>query len=131
MIDPPCPCHSGVPYSACCEPYHQGILPESALLLMRSRYAAYALGLAEYIMKTTRWGENTAALPSEQWKKSIMEFSSSTNFLGLKILFYTEAGNSAVVKFTALLKQGSRDASFTETSQFVKENGRWLYILLS
>jgi SEC-C motif domain protein len=118
-----CPCYSGKPYSDCCEPYHKGALPENALLLMRSRYAAYALGLADYIMKTT-----AHTSPTDQWRQSIADFSSSTNFWGLEILSYTEAGDRAVVKFAALLKQGDKDTSFTENSQFVKEGGRWLYI---
>ena len=95
---------------------------------MRSRYAAYALGLADYIINTTHFSDPTKAPPVDQWKRSILEFSTSTAFWGLKIRSHTEGESRAVVKFTALLKQGEKDTSFTETSQFVKDGGRWLYV---
>jgi SEC-C motif-containing protein len=128
MTDLSCPCHSGKLYSACCEPYHHGTAPETALALMRSRYAAYALGLVDYIINTTRFSEPDKAPPIDQWRQSILEFSTSTDFLGLKIHSHTEGKSRAVVKFTALLKRGEVDTSFTETSQFEKEEGRWLYV---
>jgi len=40
----PCPCGSGRKYKKCCQPYHRGAKPDNALTLMKSRYAAYALG---------------------------------------------------------------------------------------
>lgn len=95
---------------------------------MRSRYAAYALGLVDYIINTTRFSDPSKAPPIDQWKQSILEFSTSTTFWGLKILSHTEGRSRAVVKFIALLKRGEEDTSFTETSQFVKEDSRWLYI---
>ena len=37
-----CPCHSGLRYSACCEPFHQrAAIAETPEKLMRSRYAAF------------------------------------------------------------------------------------------
>ncbi|NDE82074.1 MAG: zinc chelation protein SecC, partial [Chlamydiia bacterium] len=48
-----CPCGTGNSYKLCCEPFHQGQLPDSALQLMRSRYSAYALCLPAYIISTT------------------------------------------------------------------------------
>jgi SEC-C motif-containing protein len=48
-----CPCFSGLRYAACCAPLHSGereaSTPEA---LMRSRYAAFALGLGEYLVRT-------------------------------------------------------------------------------
>jgi SEC-C motif domain protein len=128
MTDRLCPCHSGKLYSACCEPYHHGTIPENALVLMRSRYAAYALGLVDYIIDTTHFSDPSKAPPIGQWRQSILGFSTSTDFLGLKIHSHTEGRSEAIVKFTAVLKQGDRDSSFTEKSRFVKENGRWLYV---
>ena len=48
-----CPCNSGKKYSNCCKTLHDGVFPESALSLMRSRYSAYALQKSEYIIHTT------------------------------------------------------------------------------
>ncbi|HVX54620.1 YchJ family protein, partial [Nocardioides sp.] len=53
MIGSPCPCGSGLAYDACCGPLHRGARQAgSALELMRSRYAAYALGKADYVFRT-------------------------------------------------------------------------------
>src|SRR4051794_32459438 len=55
MRSPPrdCPCHSGLRYGACCGPFHEGAeaaaTPEA---LMRSRYAAFSLGLGAYLVRT-------------------------------------------------------------------------------
>ncbi len=53
MIGPTCPCGSGVAYDACCGPLHHGGRQAStAVELMRSRYSAYTLGLADYVFRT-------------------------------------------------------------------------------
>ena len=45
-----CPCGGGVSYTHCCEPFHTGqALPPTAEALMRSRYSAFVLGLADYL----------------------------------------------------------------------------------
>ena len=68
----PCPCHSGKKYQECCQPYHTGKLPENALALMRSRYSAYALHLADYIMQTTHPHNRAYLSDKERWKKEIL-----------------------------------------------------------
>ncbi len=123
----PCPCWSNKPYAQCCKPYHDGQSPENALKLMRSRYAAYALGLAEYLIRTSHPGNPRTATPIPQWKKEIMEFSQKTDFDGLDILEFSDGDNIAYVTFTAHLKQNGRDATFTERSLFEKIDGKWLY----
>lgn len=119
----PCPCHSGKKYKQCCQPYHKGILPSDAHKLMRSRYSAFALDLADYIMETTHpdnpdYTENKAV-----WKKSILEFSQNTRFLGLKIGECIDREEVAYVTFEAIFGQGS----LTEKSRFLKVGGKWLY----
>lgn len=123
-----CPCHSQKPYEECCAKYHRGEKPENALLLMRSRYSAYAKGLADYIIATTHplssyWQPNNA-----NWKKEIQQFSQSISFEGLEILDFKESGEKATVVFIAYLKQQGHDATFTERSQFEKIKGSWLYL---
>lgn len=94
---------------------------------MRSRYAAYALGLAEYIIATTH-KKNPQYLPdTKQWKKEVEQFSKMTTFETLTILDDEENGENAIVTFRAGLTQNGCDISFLERSQFVNENGRWLY----
>ena len=118
-----CPCHSGKKYKQCCQPYHKGILPANAMLLMRSRYSAYALEMAEYIMKTTH-PANPDFLPNgAEWKESILSFCRSTHFSGLKILEFMGGENEAFVTFEAKLGE----YTMKEKSHFLKEDGKWLY----
>src|SRR5947208_1479091 len=49
----PCPCHSKKKYKKCCGPAHGGTPAPTPEALMRSRYSAYVLGLAEYVLDTT------------------------------------------------------------------------------
>ena len=48
-----CPCGSRTPYDACCGRLHRGAaLAETPEELMRSRYAAYAVGDVDYVFRT-------------------------------------------------------------------------------
>lgn len=122
-----CPCHSGKPYQECCKAYHAGQLPENALALMRSRYAAYALHLADYIMQTTHPDNRSYSSDEVHWKKEILKHYKQTDFYGLKILDFIDGPKEAYVIFTAYLRQDRRDMSFTERSRFLKEGDSWLY----
>lgn len=119
----PCPCHSGKKYKQCCQPYHKGILPATALLLMRSRYSAYALGLADYILKTTHPDNPDFTPDTAEWTKDISEFCHATRFLGLKIIEFIDGADEASVTFEASLSYGIMQ----EKSRFLKVGGRWLY----
>lgn len=123
----PCPCTSGHPYATCCGPFHQGKLPNTALQLMRSRYAAYALGLPEYIIKTTHPANPDFRRDSATWAEEILAFCKQTEFRGLEILDVQEKGSTATVTFIAHLVQNHHDVSFTEKSLFERVDGRWLY----
>lgn len=106
-----CPCHSGLCYSLCCGPFHKEKNAETAMQLMRSRYAAYALGLVSYI-------QNTETKPSS--RKSLEEFCRSTKLQGLIILSFTEDSVTFVVHTTK--------GSWQEESHFVRKGGRLLYV---
>ena len=122
-----CPCGTGKAYEACCKPFHQGLLPDNALGLMRSRYSAYALGLPAYIISTTHPANPQFCRDTAQWSHQISEFCLHTEFKKLEILDSQENGNFATVTFVAHLTQNKKDASFTEKSDFEKINGKWLY----
>jgi SEC-C motif-containing protein len=124
-----CPCCSGLHYEACCAPYHQGKKAENALLLMRSRYSAYALDQPEYIMLTTHPKSPLYLKDKTIWSKQIRHFTMNTQFLQLKILDSKVGELESYVTFMAYLKQGGLDASFKETSRFLKENDQWLYLM--
>ncbi len=122
-----CPCKSGKSYEECCKPFHQGKLPETALKLMRSRYAAYALCMPDYIIHTTHPESPEFRSDRVQWSKTISAFCANTEFKDLKILHSEDGESFATVTFYAHLIQNHKDASFTEKSYFEKVKGRWLY----
>ncbi|MDD5051697.1 MAG: YchJ family metal-binding protein [Sulfuricurvum sp.] len=119
----PCPCHSGKKYKQCCQPYHKGILPSNSLKLMRSRYSAFALGLADYIMATTHPNNPDYTEDREKWITSILDFSHNNQFIGLKINDFIDGENEAFVTFEASLEGGL----LKEKSRFLKVEGKWLY----
>lgn len=103
------------------------MLPHTALDLMRSRYAAYALCLPEYIIRTTHPTNQEFESNTKEWEKKISQFCLTTKFLRLEILHFEEKKLSATVTFTAYLTQNKKDVSFTEKSYFEKVEGKWLY----
>lgn len=115
-----CPCCSGKSYSECCKAYHDGLPAPTALALMRSRYSAYALGKADYIMQTTHPRSPYYEKNRARWKMGILEFCERMQFLKLEILAYGEDW----VHFIAHL--GLTDLN--EKSQFEKVDGKWLYL---
>ena len=90
---------------------------------MRSRYSAYALGLADYVLETTHPDGEHFRTDTEGWRESVAAFSRGSEFVGLEIL----EAEGETVTFHADLRQGERDASFDECSTFKKANGRWAY----
>jgi SEC-C motif-containing protein len=88
---------------------------------MRSRYSAYCLGLADYLLATwqpsTRPAElDLATPPVPRW-------------IGLKVLHHRTTGpENAEVEFVARYRIGGRAHRLHETSRFVREEGRWLYV---
>ncbi len=117
-----CPCRKKsetTSYADCCQPYHAGTAAApTAETLMRSRYAAYALKNAEYLRAT--WQPSTGAdqidfLPDQEW-------------LSLRILASREIGDAATVEFVARSRIAGRSYVLHETSRFVRQTGRWLYV---
>lgn len=94
---------------------------------MRSRFSAYALGLSDYIIATTHIKNPQYQENLDEWKKELDGFSRATSFDDLKIIEFEDGKEQARVAFFASLKQSGKDISFTEQSDFVKDNGRWLY----
>lgn len=122
-----CPCHSGKKYKRCCRPLHGGEPAPTPEALMRSRYAAYALGLVDYVIDTTAVSGPRARPDRQVWAAEVADFGARMRFEGLAILGTGEKGDEGWVHFKAVLKEGDEDASFEERSGFVKVSGRWLY----
>ncbi len=123
----PCPCHSGKPYINCCKPFHDGALPESPTLLMRSRYSAYALSLAEYLIKTTHPHSPQYHSDVVAWKEDLKDCGQSHDYYALQIFSEEPGMPIAYVTFKAGIRIKEEDLSFIERSEFRFENGMWLY----
>ena len=122
-----CPCSSGKNYESCCKPYHEGMNIPNALTLMRSRYSAYALGFAKYIIDTTHPQGSTFQEDKEKWLAEILEFSRNTTFEKLQIINFSSGKKIAHVTFLAHLFQNGKNVSFCEKSRFEKAGNKWLY----
>lgn len=89
---------------------------------MRSRYTAYVLGDEAYLRHT--WQASTC--PDD-----ILGRQPSPQWIGLKIL-RTEAGqrqhDTGLVEFLARYRMNGRAHRLHETSQFVRDEGRWVYV---
>lgn len=120
----PCPCHSGAKYKKCCQKYHDGTPAPTPEKLMRSRYSAYALNKADYLMLTTHPTSPHGQTNRAAWTRQIEAFSAGTRFVGLDILATTDD----TVTFRAILFEGDRDVSYVERSRFAQHDGRWTYI---
>ena len=117
-----CPCGSGKKYKDCCYKWHKITSTPNALLLMKSRFTAYAVGNAEYIIKTTHPSSPHKEKDMDEWKKSIKEFSKS-EFKKLEIVEFIDGEKEAVVEFKAFID----DYVMHERSRFVKED-KWYYV---
>ena len=91
---------------------------------MKSRYSAFVVGNAPYIIKTTHPTNPDYQLDRKEWQKSIETFCKESNFISLEIKSYHEEPMQAFVTFKAYFTNGE----LYEKSRFVKEEGRWVYV---
>jgi SEC-C motif-containing protein len=117
-----CPCESGLDYDLCCGRFiDEGVLPETAEQLMRSRYTAFTLDSISYLEKT--WHPAT--------RPASIETDNKMRWLGLKIRRTENGGvddDEGVVEFVARYKIDGRGYRLHEISRFARENGQWLYV---
>ncbi|HEX8963096.1 MAG TPA: YchJ family metal-binding protein [Rhodocyclaceae bacterium] len=117
----PCPCGRSRPYAGCCGPLHAGAPAADAEALMRSRYSAYVLGLRDYLLATWHPDTRPAALDLDEEPRP--------KWLGLEVKRHETTGpDSAIVEFVARCRIGGRAQRLHETSRFVREGGRWVYV---
>ena len=115
-----CPCGSGKKYKKCCYLFHKNrAKPKNALLLMKSRYSAYAKGEIKYIIKTTH--KNNPEWQNPNWENDLKLFCNS-EFKKLEIIEFIDGEKVAFVEFKAYID----DYVLHEKSKFIKED-IWLY----
>jgi SEC-C motif-containing protein len=94
---------------------------------MRSRYAAFALGLGGYLVETLASDHPDRARDEAALVKVLSQAKETQRFLGLAILDATSEGERGEVTFRARIFERGADRSFTERSRFCKEDGAWRY----
>lgn len=125
-LSKPCYCHSGTTYQNCCYPFHQGIdYPSTTQELLKSRYSAYALCMADYIKKTMiepallHFNRDDIVGSSTEW----LELNIYQQIKGSK----SDHEGSIIFDVFYKLKPDLAIEGFKEHSFFVKQNGKWVY----
>ncbi len=117
-----CPCRKKsetATYAECCQPHHVGVrAAATAEALMRSRYCAFALRNAPYLIAT--WHPST--------NPRTIAFTPQQVWMQLQVLETYTDGNQATVEFIARSRIGGSSHALHEVSRFVREDGRWLYV---
>ena len=121
-LQPACPCGTETAYDACCGRLHRGAgRAETAEQLMRSRYAAYAVGDAAYIFAT--WHPRT--------RPHDVAIDPALRWTGLAILDSVAGGpgdEEGEVEFVARYDSPAGGGELQERSRFARRAGRWLYL---
>jgi SEC-C motif-containing protein len=128
MSSKACPCGNDQSLVQCCGRFHDGAAAPSAEALMRSRYSAYALGLVDYLVRST-----LPAQQSELDQKAIQSWSQGSTWLGLELELVQAPlpegeHQHAYVTFTAHWRDDNGEHSHRERSAFVRNNGNWYFI---
>lgn len=115
-----CPCGLPDGYQQCCGRFHNGEeWPSTAEQLMRSRYSAFVMMDRSYLLASwhPRTRPTNLSLEPRKW-------------LGLKVLGAEQmSSTSASVEFVARSRvAGAKADRLHETSRFILEQGRWLYL---
>ena len=121
-----CPCGTGLAYAACCGVFHDalpagGPTAPTAEALMRSRFSAFALGLTDYLLAT--WHPST--------RPADLEIDPATSWTRLRILDRTGGAPgdaTGTVTFRAHFTHDGERGAQAETSRFVRDDGRWVYL---
>ena len=88
---------------------------------MRSRYSAFAIGDADYLLRSWHSRTRPARLrldPGQRWTR-------------LEILGSDRGGlfdTTGTVRFRAHYRQAGRPGRLDEHSRFVREDGSWVYL---
>jgi SEC-C motif-containing protein len=135
-VDGPCPCgrldarRRPLAFSRCCGLYLADFAHSpapDAEALMRSRYCAFVLQDADYLLAT--WHPST--------RPQQLELEPGTRWLGLEVRSHRVLDDThAEVEFVARSRQAGRAGTggtgqahrLHERSRFVREHGRWYYV---
>lgn len=127
MISTNCHCGSHQSFQDCCEPFIKGIQKApTAEALMRSRYSAYVMHAADYLMASTHISQREF-----HSKKEILHWAESNKWLKLEIISTAENTVEFKAYFSEIqskIRTISLPQIHHEKSTFVFENGSWFYV---
>jgi SEC-C motif-containing protein len=91
---------------------------------MRSRFAAFALGDAEYLWRTLHPRHEERASPRDEVLRALRDASRTYRYMRLTIL---DAKDARVLFLAAVFEKG-QDRSFVELSEFEHDGTGWRYV---
>jgi SEC-C motif-containing protein len=117
-----CPCLSGLTFGECCARFLEGVADApTAVQLMRSRYTAFVVGDAAYLLAT--WHPST--------RPAAIELDPAMRWYRLDIVRRNRGGpldRDGVVEFRAFYRLDDERGEQHEVSTFAREAGRWRYV---
>lgn len=117
-LQDPCPCGSEREYENCCGPFHDGAVAPNVEALMRSRYSAFALDDADYLVQT--W--------HPKMRRHDFDLDDNPEWIQLQIVSASENGDAGTVHFRAFYREGRAVDMLEEVSEFERIDGRWYYV---
>ena len=116
-----CYCGSHKLFENCCKPFIEGFqFPKNPEELMRSRYSAYAIQNADYLIATTHISQR-----KNYSKEDILEWAKENTWIKLEVL----NANTTIVEFKAYyLDKALKAQLHHEKSTFKQEEGIWYYV---
>lgn len=116
-----CPCGHPKPYEDCCGALHAGKrAAATAEELMRSRYAAFHQGKADYLIQTLHPDKRAGVSRKELAKRDV-------KWTGLTILG-TQGGSMFETTGEVTFEARYQGGVMRERSRFVRHEGRWVYV---
>ncbi len=120
-IDPAaaCPCGSRLAFADCCAAALAGEPAATPEALMRSRYTAFVVGDASYLLAT--WHPGT--------RPERLDLDDALRWRGLEIVAASlPSPRRGVVEFRARWRERGVAGELHERSRFVEQSGRWWYL---
>jgi len=117
-----CPCGTGLPLAECCGRLHDGTATAgTAEQLMRSRFSAFAVGDANYLLAT--WYPAT--------RPRTLDLDPDVRWTALDVLATTGGtllSAEGTVEFRAHYVRDGAAGSQHENSRFARDDGNWRYL---
>lgn len=123
MLNAFCPCGSLLLYADCCGVYHAGVaIPSTAGTLMRSRFSAFAVQNAAYVLQS--WDETT--------RPAAFDLTDDPTIWQALEIVKTQKGavndTTGLVEFKAYYTLSGEAYVLHERSRFIKRQERWFYV---